>query len=71
MPTYVRVDQIDKYIYFLNDAITCATWYGKPRKSQRSSQLLKYNGTFPCVRMKKLFKLPLDKEINKWYYKGR
>ena len=66
MDTYVRVDQADKYIYFLNDTLlyynTCGAVY-------RSKYLLRSKGRFPCIRMKQLSKLPLDKKVNVWYNK--
>ena len=66
MNDYVRVDQIDKYIYFLNDTFV----YTKNGHSvYRSKYLLRANGKFPCIRMKKISKLPLDKKVNVWYNK--
>lgn len=68
MNTYVRVDQADKYIYFLNDTPlyhnVCGTVY-------RSKYLLRSKGRFPCIRMKQLSKLPIDKKVNVWYNKYR
>ena len=65
MNTYVRVDQIDKYIYFLND--TPLYYNTKGVMVYRSQYLLRSNGRFPCIRMKHLSKLPIDKKVNVWY----
>ena len=64
MNTYVRVDQTDRYIYFLNDTPlpSGTTW--------RSKYLLRSEGRLPCIRMKQLSKLPIDKKVNVWYNKG-
>ena len=64
--SYVRVDQYDKYIYFLNDVLNADY---KGNLHHRSQYLVKANGSFPCVRMKKLWKLPVDKKVNVWYHK--
>ena len=61
--SYVRVDQVDKYIYFLNDII-----FDSGR--ERSQYLLRAK-TIPCIRMKKISDLPLDKKANVWYHKSR
>ena len=62
--TYVRVDQTDRYIYFLNDTpLSSGTVW-------RSKYLLRSEGRLPCIRMKQLFKLPIDKKVNVWYNKG-
>ena len=61
--SYVRVDQVDKYIYFLNDIV-----FESGRV--RSRYLLKAK-RFPCIRMKKISDLPLDKKVNVWYHKSR
>lgn len=68
MDTYVRVDQIDKYIYFLNDTPLCHNVYGIV---YRSKYLLRSKGRFPCIRMKQLSKLPIDKKVNVWYNKAK
>ena len=64
MNTYVRVDQVDRYIYFLNDTPLPSgmMW--------RSKYLLRSEGRLPCIRMKQLSKLPIDKKVNVWYNKG-
>lgn len=62
MNDYVRVDQVDKYIYFLNDTFLYNSVY-------RSKYLLRAKGNFPCVRMKRISKLPIDKKVNVWYNK--
>ena len=61
MDSYVRVDQTDKYIYFLNDTFI-HTLNG--HSFYRSKYLLRAKGHFPCVRMKKIFKLPINKRVN-------
>ena len=61
--SYVRVDQVDKYIYFLNDII-----FDNGR--ERSRYLLR-DKRLPCIRMKKISDLPLDKKVNVWYHKYR
>ena len=68
MDTYVRVDQIDKYIYFLNDTPLYHNVYGTVYRSQ---YLLRSKGRFPCIRMKQLSKLPIDKTVNVWYNKAK
>jgi hypothetical protein len=68
MDTYVRVDQIDRYIYFLNDVPLHHSVYGT---IYRSKYLLRSKGRFPCVRMKQLTKMPIDKKVNVWYTKHR
>ena len=69
MDTYIRVDQIDKYIYFLND--TPLYYNTKGVMVYRSQYLLRSNGRFPCIRMKHLSKLPIDKKVNVWYNKTK
>lgn len=61
--SYVRVDQVDKYIYFLNDIV-----FDSGR--ERSRYLLR-DKRIPCIRMKKISDLPLDKKANVWYHKYR
>jgi hypothetical protein len=68
MITYVRVDQADKYIYFLNDT---PLYQNSKGMVYRSKYLLRSNGRFPCVRMKQLSNLPIDKKVNVWYNKSR
>jgi hypothetical protein len=68
MNTYVRVDQADKYIYFLNDTPLYHNVYGT---AYRSKYLLRSKGRFPCIRMKQLSKLPIDKKVNVWYNKAK
>ena len=68
MDTYVRVDQADKYIYFLNDTLLYHNAYGTVYRSQ---YLLRSKGRFPCIRMKQLSKLPIDKKVNVWYNKTK
>ena len=68
MDTFVRVDQADRYIYFLNDT---PLYQGYEGMVYRSKYLLRSKGRFPCVRMKKLSKLPIDKKVNIWYNKGK
>ena len=68
MDTFVRVDQADSYIYFLND--TPLYYNNKTIILYRSKYLMRSKGSFPCIRMKKLSKLPIDKEVNVWYNKG-
>jgi hypothetical protein len=68
MDTYVRVDQIDRYIYFLNDTPLYCNYKGE--LIYRSQYLLRSKGRFPCIRMKQLKKMPLDKKTNKWYNKN-
>ena len=68
MDTYVRVDQADKYIYFLNDTPLHHNVYGIVYRSQ---YLLRSKGRFPCIRMKQLSKLPIDKKVNVWYNKTK
>ena len=63
MNTYVRVDQTDRYIYFLNDTLIYGTVC-------RSKYLLRSKGHLPCIRMKQLSKLPINKKVNVWYNKG-
>jgi hypothetical protein len=60
--SYVRIDQVDKYIYFFND-ITF------PSGRERSYFLL--TRKIPCIRMKKNSEIPLDKKVNVWYHKSR
>lgn len=67
MNTYVRVDQIDRYIYFLND--TPLYYNTKGEMVYRSKYLLRAKGRFQCIRMKFLSKLPIDKKVNIWYNK--
>lgn len=69
MDTYVRVDQADKYIYFLND--TPLYHNTKGVMVYRSKYLLCSKGRFPCIRMKHLSKLPVDKKVNVWYNKTK
>jgi hypothetical protein len=69
MDTYVRVDQADKYIYFLNDTPLYYNTQGV--MVYRSRYLLRSKGRFPCIRMKHLSKLPVDKKVNVWYNKCR
>ena len=69
MDTYVRVDQADKYIYFLND--TPLYYNTKGVAVYRSQYLLRSKGCFPCIRMKQLSKLPINKKVNVWYNKHR
>ena len=69
MDTYVRVDQADKYIYFLND--TPLYYNTKGVMVYRSQYLLRSKGRFPCIRMKQLSKLPIGKKVNVWYNKHR
>ena len=64
MDTYVRVDQVDRYIYFLNDTFLSSGMVF------RSKYLLRSEGRFPCIRMKQLSKLPIDKKVNVWYNKN-
>lgn len=68
MDTYVRVDQTDKYIYFLNDT---PLYQGCEGMVYRSKYLLRSKGRFPCTRMKQLSKLPIDKKVNVWYNKTK
>ena len=67
MDTYVRVDQINKYIYFLNDTPLYNNTKGE--LVYRSKYLLRAKGRLPCIRMKFLSKLPVDKKVNVWYNK--
>ena len=69
--SYVRVDQEDKYIYFLNDIPIYYSYYGKELVDYRSNYLIQKKGRFPCIRMKRLPKLPLDKKVNVWYNKSK
>ena len=68
MDNYVRVDQIDKYIYFLNDT---PLYQNDRGMVYRSKYLLRSKGRFPCIRMKQLSKLPIDKKVNVWYNKAK
>lgn len=69
MATYVRVDQTDKYIYFLNDTPLYHNANGVI--VYRSQYLLRSKGRFPCIRMKQLSTLPIDKKVNVWYNKTK
>ena len=69
MNTYVRVDQADRYIYFLND--TPLYYNNKTIVLYRSKYLMRSKRSLPCIRMKQLSKLPIDKKVNVWYNKHR
>ena len=66
---YVRVDERDGYIYLENNTLAKACDMRTPQ--YRAYELLTAKPMWNYIRIKRLSKLPLDKQVNVWYNKSK